>query len=737
MEQSLYRKLVHNISSPLLLGKDSDIFNKNLTSGSKYKNIKLKFKRKLSSIKFSNKIPIKKNILSNNLFKQNNIKSRNQKNHVSKSCDFELLNGEIANKHANVIMNKYYYPDIEKEHEKSNRLNEEIDINKMMTFYTKLKYKKEKEELQKMLDKQKRMTLLTSDYNNNTNVKTSLSPSSIKSRKSITKRSANLESNASYITDKNNSQISVSNYITLDIHKKLYKSPLHSLDIMKKNKLIYNSIIDDYNLNRMNSFQKLEKEVNPLLNLHLKYARNVQQNIRILPYIPKIALKNMKEKESIGKIDTENIQNEMNILDEAMPIFFSKFFHMKRKGDKYLLKLTNLYPSKNSPESRSQFIFVQDGKDIILHGGYNVSRKYNIWKFNPIEKSWTSVEPVGLLNDIRYAHAGALYRKNLYIFGGKFFKGTNFGDIEIFNLDKKTWTFPKLESEKRIQLRRNCVSCGIGATMFIHGGMNEDNQYLNDMYILNYKPLKWYDIEINNNEVQIPPLAHHSCCLVMPQSIVTNPKFNVYSMPERGERTKFGNIKEKGIYIFGGKLSNEGPINNNIYVIKLGIRPLEIIQLKTTGVSPCPRYDCSLNFYEKGNMIIVHGGRSNKPENQNGLNDTYILDLYYLSWTQIEYFNNKYIVPPRYFHQSIIFNGNLFIFGGMNGTSYIGSELAVIDLNSNLKCTKEKSILDTQKQKSEIVKGMIADQTKVYPSINKNIPKKFSFLNLIKGFKKN
>ena len=31
--------------------------------------------------------------------------------------------------------------------------------------------------------------------------------------------------------------------------------------------------------------------------------------------------------------------------------------------------------SKNSPESRSQFIFVRDEKDIVLHGGYNISRK--------------------------------------------------------------------------------------------------------------------------------------------------------------------------------------------------------------------------------------------------------------------------------------------------------------------------------------------------------------------------
>ena len=717
MEQNIHKKLIHNVSSPLLLGKYNNIFNnKNFTGVSAYNDIKLKFRKKLSSIKNSDKMQMKKIVLLNSLIKQNSIISRNKNNNnnISISGDTELLSGQIANEHANIIMNKYYYPDIEKEHEKSKKLNEEIDINKMMTFYTKLKYKKEKEELQKIINKQK-IIHFTNDYSNNSKVKNLFYQQTIKSRNSIIKKSDNLKLKASYITNKKNSQTSVSDLIIFDVHNKLYKNPFHSFDIMKKNKLIYNSVIDDYNLNRLNSFKKLQNEVNQLLNLQIKYSRNAQNNIKILPSIPKVALQNLgtMKRESNEKIDTEDIKNEINLLNKAMPKFFSKYFNLGRKrGEKYLLKLTNLYPAKNSPESRSQFIFVQDGKDIILHGGYNISRRHNIWQFNPIEKSWTSIEPIGLNNDIRYAHSGVLYHKNLYIFGGKFFKGVNFGEIEIFNLDKKVWTVPNLESEKRIPLRRNFVSCGIGNTMFVHGGMTEDDQYLKDMYILRYKPLKWHDIDLNNSEVKIPPLAHHCCCLVMPQSIVVHPKFNIYSMPERGERKKFANIKEKGIYIFGGKLSNEGPINNNLYVIKIGIKPLEVILLKTTGKPPCPRYDSSLNFYEKGNMLIVHGGRSNNQENENGLNDTYILNLYYLSWTQVEYFNNKFIVSPRYYHQCVIYNDNLYIFGGMTGNNYIGSELTVIDLNSNLKCNKEKIILDMKKQKSDILEEKTNNQKK-------------------------
>ena len=730
MERKIYRKLVHNMSSPLLLGDHNDfINNKDSTNITNFRNIKFSFNsfnNQLSPLKSSNKILLKKIALSKKVFNPTHFKSRNKKNDL-KSQDLEL-SGEIANKNANRIMKKYFYPDNEKSHEKSNKLNEEIDVNKVLTFYSKLKYKKEKEEVKKIINKQKEMTIFTGDTSNDNNL---ISVSSSKTGKFGIKRIIQLDSNTSYITDKNNSQISLNNFISLDIHKKIYKNPLHSFDTIKKNKIIYNSIIDDYNKNRFSSFQKLEKELSPLLKLNLDSSSN-NKNIKILPYIPRIMDPNFNIKpedtsDSHSKGSTKNLDEEMTLLNQAMPLFFSKFFMVRRKGEKFLLKISCLYASKNSPESRSQFIFVQEGKDILLHGGYNISRKFNLWRLNPYEKSWTSIEPVGLMNELRYAHSGVLYKKNLYIFGGKYFKGVNLGDIEIFNLEKKCWIFPKLESEKRIPLRRNHACCGLGNTMFVHGGMTEENKYLDDMYLLNYKPLKWFDIDISKSEIKIPPLAHHSCCLVMPEMIVANPNFNIYSMPELGERGKNSNIKERGIYIFGGKLSNEGPINHNLYLIRIGTKPLEAVIVKTNGIAPCPRYDSSLNYYEKGNILIIHGGRSNNNGSENGLNDTFIFDLYHLIWTQVEYFNYKYNVTPRYFHQSVIYGGNLYIFGGMNGNKYVGSELEIIDLNSNSKCLKEKIILENQQKKKEIEKRVGNNKINRFSSIQKKSSKKFTF----------
>ena len=155
MEENTHKKLVHNMSSPLLLGKDNNIIkDKYLSNKSEYKNIKFEYNKKLSPLKTSNKIILKKISLTKNLFNPILLQSRNKKS-ISKSCDLEL-SGEIAKINANKMMNIYFYPDNEIDHEKSNKLNEKININKMLTFYSKLKNKKEREDVKKMINKQKK-----------------------------------------------------------------------------------------------------------------------------------------------------------------------------------------------------------------------------------------------------------------------------------------------------------------------------------------------------------------------------------------------------------------------------------------------------------------------------------------------------------------------------------------------------------------------------------------------------
>ena len=707
---TINKRIIHSNSSPLLFETINNNSNKNaknqfLISKINNFNKNINIKKKLSPL-------ITTNFKKLNQFMKNKKISiipyeSNSINSIKNKIQYNLddgqktlrLRGELANEDANNVMNKYFYPDLDEYHEKSNKINEEIDINKIMTFYTKIKYNKEKEEIKKIIQKQQRDILFNSkEEKNDNNYYNKYKLISSSSTRSIFKKNISLDS---YDTFNNEHYISKNNFIRLDVSKKIYHSPLHSLDTMKKNKIIYDYILKNYNNNRIKSYKCLEDKLRPILKLKFNPDKNNQNNIKILPIIPKMSelnyLSTNKDEEESNNNNNNNHnnykskknKNEKEESNKEILLDFSKIIRHK-KDEKYLLKNKMQYPNKNFPESRSEFIFVQEGREFILHGGYNVSRKYNLWKFNPNQNTWTSIEPIGIHSEIRYAHTGVLHYRNLYIFGGKNFRGISFADLEIFNLDKKNWIFPKLESNKVIPLRRNHIACGVGNTMFVHGGINEENKYLDDQYILNYKPLRWDDVDINDS-IKLPPLAHHSCCLVIPEMIMNNAKFNIYNLPDMGRSRMLDNIKEKGIYIFGGKISDEGQINNNLYVLKIGKKPLEYTIIKTYGNQPCGRYDSSLNFYERGNMIIVHGGRTINGKHEKGLNDTFILDLFSFNWIEVEYFNKECKVLPRYFHQAIIIKGELYIFGGINKNKYIGSEMLVLDLNSNTKCIKEKN----------------------------------------------
>lgn len=133
-----------------------------------------------------------------------------------------------------------------------------------------------------------------------------------------------------------------------------------------------------------------------------------------------------------------------------------------------------------------------------------------------------------------------MYQKKLYLFGGKTFieKYCDLGDLEIFNLEDKTWSFPQVFTKSIMKTRRNHIAEVIGNQMFIHGGIDESNNILNCFYVLSFNPLKWYNVialdktDTRNKHYSSPHLAYHSCCLVLPTEIKLSSKLNIYKIPE-------------------------------------------------------------------------------------------------------------------------------------------------------------------------------------------------------------
>ena len=224
--------------------------------------------------------------------------------------------------------------------------------------------------------------------------------------------------------------------------------------------------------------------------------------------------------------------------------------------------------------------------------------------------------------------------------------------------------------------------------MIIHGGVDETGDILDDSYILNLtNNLVWSKTAIM--PIFIPPkLAYHSCCLVVTSELLYNSNFSIYRIPNSFIEKKLNSrIKEMGMYVFGGK---NKVICNDMWILKIGKKPLEWEKITTFGAPPCPRYLCSMNFYEKGNFIIIHGGKTRIDQDNLSLKDTYIFELFRYQWLKVDYGENEYIVKKRCSHCGIISDDKLYIFGGINDGVFNGSKFFVINLDTNR--TKNKML---------------------------------------------
>ena len=484
--------------------------------------------------------------------------------------------------------------------------------------------------------------------------------------------------NISTIKNTNKSFYDHKNFYPISIpSQKKYRNPFQSLRIIKNNKKIYETISKNF-LKRQNTFfnesikKHLKKKIEPL---KIKIINKPQKFFNI-PIIEK---------------------KKKNIEIEYVPTGNLKLFCYYR------------YPLINFPEGREQFTFTLNEDEIILTGGLSsYNKNFFLWKLQVETLKWKKISLTNNNQINRYGHSAVLYQNKLHFFGGfsKLNKSNIKNDFIIFNLLDNTFNTPKIIGKEPV-CTKNHISLLVGSQIFIYGGITEQNEIKNECNILNLNPLKWLIPKID--ELTPPPfLFGHSACLVIQSKILNDPSFNVYKIPNKNQNLKeeqnsnnrkYNNrIKEYGIYVFGGKnynpFSKKTNNSNQLWICIIGNKPLQWVQPECKGKPPSPRLYCSMNYYENGNFLIIHGG---KDENNSfgALNDTFILDLEIFEWKRIELYGNNenFKVIKRCGHNSCIYMNKLIIFGGMNNKNYIGSSLFIINLdfyyNMNIKTGDE------------------------------------------------
>ena len=200
--------------------------------------------------------------------------------------------------------------------------------------------------------------------------------------------------------------------------------------------------------------------------------------------------------------------------------------------------------SKNFPEGREQFSLSSDMFDVILFGGITTNKSHDLWSLDPSNLKyliihigayeWKKIIPENQSANTRFGHTAIIHQKKLILFGGNVKlpnSGNYLQDLEIFNIEDKLWNFPVVYTKSTLKLRKYHIAELLGNEMFVHGGMDEDSEVLNDCAYYSITNQKWYTISISENTPK-PALSNHTSCAVMPSEQILNPKFNLYKLPE-------------------------------------------------------------------------------------------------------------------------------------------------------------------------------------------------------------
>jgi hypothetical protein len=479
-------------------------------------------------------------------------------------------------------------------------------------------------------------------------------------------------------------------------NKEMYKNPFKSQYALNFNNTIYKTLNNIRMESQFNSYSKRIQEY------HLK-----EKMIKLMPKITisKVTSENNnKIKSSIKKKFNSQYQRTKS-QDEDLPTLNSSKILPRDDLINNLSVHQNKIEALYHPTSRGQFSLCKTEDNLIyIFGGIQSKFLNDIWICSIGTKNITEQEIKKSKNKMnseneyikwrkiilsddelpisRYGHSMTYYMNNLYIFGGILPRNI-FRDQEenicIFDMKRENFYYPKCVNYKNVKFRRNHIGIGIGSTMFIHGGIDDDGNYLNDMWIFDCLKYKWSPL-IYRNLIKIPKIAYHSSTLVIKnKSLFYHKDLNIYKFPESLiSKGKIGKVKIEGIYIFGG-IDKERNYYKKLWLIRIGVKPVDIVEVPTHGIEPLPRINCGMCFFNMLNLICLYGGKNDEINKGNLLNDIWFFDLENFNWIQASY-DELNIFPIA--EHAIVDDGNkILVLGGFSNNGYVKFDVNTIEFD--------------------------------------------------------
>ena len=635
--------------------------------------------------------PISQNYKPKNFYRISSMRNLNQRNklylkndsNINKSFPLNLQNNYSLRNQSSENKNPFLFNEIDKNKVPSYEEYDEL-IDQNLKDYQIIEIKKKKSKKPSISTKE---NISINNENIKNNETTSLKNTTNNNSIQIFENSKKLIRNLS------------EPYYKISIKDKNYQNPMESFNVISSNNNIFNQISDTSLLRQRYLFDNSVKKFE-------KYSSKFKVKM------PKIRISDLASNKLLGDIPMVNLikNNNINENNENNQNIKEDYSLPQIEKNKNELKLFSYfkYPSKNFPEGKQQFALCIINKFLILSGGISTNMKQMfLWKLNLETLEWSKINTTNHTN-CRFDHTSVFFQNKIYFYGGrvKIDKSTVLSGLEIFDLETNTFHIPNISGGP--QKRRNHISVLLGNQMLIHGGIGDDNEIFNDCYLLNLQPLKWISPIINKYKLA-PQIFGHACCLAISSNILHNKKFNIYHYPDNDIFIKKNNNKynNRGLYVFGGSMKEIGGLTNNLWVLVLGQRPIFWNKIDTKGIPPSPRIYHTMDYFEKSNCLIVHGGRNDNLSNSSALSNTFLLDLANFTWIKVDLYSNisGFKIISRYGHKSIIVSNKLIIFGGMNNNNYIGSTLFIVNLDfhySILLKTTQQLMLESLKGNTDL-----------------------------------
>ena len=161
-----------------------------------------------------------------------------------------------------------------------------------------------------------------------------------------------------------------------------------------------------------------------------------------------------------------------------------------------------------------------------------------------------------------------------------------------------------------------------------------------------------------------------------------------------------------------GLTSTERRVNDRLFVLPIGTTNLRWKEVETTGQTPKGRYHHSMHFYDKGNMLIVYGGKKFALDGPNAEDKTEFVDQVCvlradtLEWFEIKYMRDSSAMdrfPLLSNFSSAMIDDQIVVFGGMKDVYTQSKDMYCFHLDTKrISYTPPTEITESSEQDSNI-----------------------------------